>query len=77
MLPSLSTAMKHIQSLIQQIRSPGLLVTGLVAMFFFFGFLFSGFLSTSVVRAETPDDKHQIDYTRDIQPILGKCIGCQ
>ncbi|NOY29293.1 MAG: DUF1549 domain-containing protein [Planctomycetes bacterium] len=39
------------------------------------GLPLAGF-SPSVSDAKTPNTDRPIDYTRDIQPILGKCIGC-
>ncbi len=51
---------------------PGLLVARrLLAT----GFIVFGLLSCHA-HAASPDGERQIDYTRDIQPILNKCVGC-
>jgi len=58
-------------------RNSGLLAAGwlLAAGFTATGLVVSGFFSCHA-RAATPDGERPIDYTRDIQPILGKCVGC-
>jgi len=52
-------------------RSPGILTAEFAAT----GFIMLGLISC-IAYAATPDGKHPIDYTRDIQPILSKCVGC-